>query len=455
MIENKLMPNDEELEKVVLGAMIYSNVINDVVEILTPETFYNTFHADVYRAVISLHNQGIRPDNVLVLKEMIRLNYKADPYRLVEMGSYSIYDIRHHAIILSELQKRRELIVLSHRINALSYDQTQDVSEIITELENAVKDVASDKRAVFLTMKDTIASVFKQIEKNNAVKSELTGSPTGFSKFDERSGGLQKSDLIIIAGETSQGKSALSVTMALNASSYGKSIAIYSMEMTNMQITARMMSIKSGVPANQIMFSRLMPEQFESIDKGISTLYDRTIYFDDRSTSNIDTIISSIRTLKKRYDIDGVIIDYLQILNVNMKGVNLEQQMGDVARRLKNLAKELDIWIIALSQLNRDNANPKPTIARLRASGQIAEAADVVMLVYRPEYYGREYEGEFKNRTTQGTALIDVVKGRNIGLLKFICGFDSNTTKFYEIDDIDSINMKNIEYDDVGKPIPF
>ena len=138
--------------------------------------------------------------------------------------------------------------------------------------------------------------------------------------------------------------------------------------------------------------------------------------------------------MKLKYDIAGAVVDYLQILSVNMKGSNTEQQMGEAARRLKNLAKELDIWIVALSQLNRDNINPVPTLARLRASGQIAEAADVVMLIYRPELYGKYYPDPFQNADTQGTAMIDIAKGRNIGLMKFLVRFDARTTHFMEMD---------------------
>jgi replicative DNA helicase len=150
--------------------------------------------------------------------------------------------------------------------------------------------------------------------------------------------------------------------------------------------------------------------------------------------------------MKKRYDIEGVMIDYLQILNVNMKGTNKEQQMGDVARRLKNLAKDLDIWVIALSQLNRDHQNPEPTLNRLRDSGQIAEAADIVCLVYRPEVYGRRYSGEFAGKETEGTAQLNFAKGRNIGMMKFLCGFDAATTNFYNVEEVQEGTCDTLPY---------
>lgn len=242
------------------------------------------------------------------------------------------------------------------------------------------------------------------------------------------------SELYITDGFIVTHNTSLAIAFTLSAAKYGDGVAFYSMEMKKEQIAARMIAIESGISASDIMYSKLNTEQFEQIDAGIGKIYDKPVYFDDRSTSNIDTILASIRTMKLKYGISGAVVDYLQILSVNMKGSNTEQQMGEAARRLKNLAKELDIWIVALSQLNRDNINPVPTLARLRASGQIAEAADVVMLIYRPELYGKYYPDPFQNADTAGTAMIDIAKGRNIGLMKFLVRFDACTTHFMEMD---------------------
>lgn len=259
-------------------------------------------------------------------------------------------------------------------------------------------------------------------------------------------------ELFVISDFIVTHNTSLAVSIMRNAADFGAKIAMYSMEMKKEQITARILSMESGVPANQIMYSRLTDSQLQAVDKGIGKVSGKGIYFDDRSTSNIDTIISSIRYMKLKYGIDGAIVDYLQILNVNMKGANKEQQMGDVARRLKNLAKELDIWIIALSQLNRDTMNPVPTLARLRDSGQIAEAADVVILIYRPEVTKKSYPSDFSNVETKGTAMIDIAKGRNIGLLRFICGFNAATTCFYNLD---SVPLSGSSVSDVEDDNPF
>jgi len=434
-----LLPNDKKTEEYLLGAIIQLQMLEPVRDILRPETFFTPFYADVYRAMESIDRKGNKPDLLQIIDEMRRLGLECKTDKLEELAEkWGFHDIQRHALILVELQKRRELVVLSQKIKALSLDRTSDLGSIFSEIENEVKRMTSDQNATFSTIDDAIKGVMEQMRSNLSDRKRITGSETGFDKFDDRSGGLQKSDLIIVAGETSHGKSALAISIALNASKNGDAIAFYSLEMKKEQIAARMMSIKTGIPPNQIMYSRLVQEHFDIIDRNISSLYNRKIFFDDRSTSNIDTIIASIRTLKNRHNIDGAIVDYLQILNVNMRGANKEQQMGDVARRLKNLAKDLDIWIIAISQLSRDNSNPEPNINRLRDSGQIAEAADVVILVYRPEIKSLQYKN-FKNAETRGTALFDVVKGRNIGMMQFICGFNELTTNFYEVSELDII----------------
>ena len=205
--------------------------------------------------------------------------------------------------------------------------------------------------------------------------------------------------------------------------------------------------MQSGVSSSDIMYKRLNADQYDMIDKGIGRISGTKIYFDDRSTSNIDNIINSIRSLKLKHDIDGAVVDYIQMLSINMRGASVEQLMAECARRLKNLAKELDIWIIALSQLARNNDNPEPSLTRVRASGQINEAADNTILIYRPEIYGKFYKEPFQNVSTKGTAQIEVAKGRNIGLTKFIVNFIPELTLFKDCSDNLPTGFSQIEED--------
>lgn len=245
-------------------------------------------------------------------------------------------------------------------------------------------------------------------------------------------------ELFVISDFVVTHNTSLALCMTRHAIENGAKVAFYSMEMTKEQLTARLLSAKTNIPANNILYSgSLAPSEIRMIDDARGKLPGENLFFDDKSTSNIDSILLSIRMLKMQKDIDGAVVDYLQILNVNSRSTSFsrEQAMGDAARRFKNLAKELNIWIIALSQLSRDSNCPEPNLNRLRDSGQIGEAADVVILVYRAEYYNRAYPAPFDNKDdypTDGTAMIDVAKGRNIGTFKFFMGFNKNTTNFFK-----------------------
>ncbi len=434
-MENKLTPHNLEAEKVVIGTiMTERNALSEVRDILSPECFYNPFHRSIYETILKIDKRGDRPDLISVTNEMTKSG-DVDVYNLSLISQCYTFDIYQHAALLHDKEKRRKFIEIGSELISKAYSESDDIVDTLSEIEDKLKSLFQSSKDSIFTIKEAVNEVTKQMSLNASDNRPLTGTPTGFSKIDERSGGLQKSDLIVIAADTSSGKTSLAIALTLEASKNGHGVAFYSMEMKKEQIAARMISIESGVPGNEIMFSRLSAEQFNMVDKGIGKIYDKPIFFDDRSTSNIDVILASIRTMKLKYGISGAVVDYLQILSVNMKGSNTEQQMGEVARRLKNLAKELDIWIIALSQLNRDNINPVPTLARLRASGQIAEAADIVMLIYRPEIYGKYYPEPFQSSPTQGTAMIDIAKGRNIGLAKFLVRFEARTTHFREYDE--------------------
>ena len=432
MTDTQVMPQSPEAEKVVLGTLITdSNILNEVRDILPVDAFYITKNKDIYQCVLDIADRGERVDIITVVNECQKKKLDVVPFDIAQLQQNYTPIINDHVGILVEKYRRRKLFEIGAILQSNSYSEVNSINEVLSEVKDKLDGIFSSSRESVFTIRDAVQAVYDNIDKNLKGGSHLTGSPTGFSLFDKRSGGLQTSDLIIIAADSSQGKTSLAIKLAMNC---GCPVAFYSMEMKKEQIAARMISIESGIPSNEILYSKLLNEQIKVIDKGVSQVIQKPIYFDDRSTSNIDTILSSIRMMKIKYGIKGVIVDYLQILNVNMKGANKEQQMGDVARRLKNIAKELDIWVIALSQLSRDSQNPAPSIARLRDSGQIAEAADMVILIYRPEIYGKKYPDEFSDKSTENTALIDVAKGRNTGLMKFLVGFDSKTTNFYEMD---------------------
>lgn len=433
-MEDKVLPSSEEAERLVLATiMTEKNALSSVRELLTVEAFYYEKHREIYKAAMEIADRGDFPDIIAVMNELRKENSKITPFELTAIsGNYTPY-LQQNAALVFDKYKRRQFFEIGCYLQANCFSEEFDIVDVLDEAKRRMDGIFSENDNSIFTMQDAIQGVYDNINRNMNGETELTGFPTGFNEFDRRSGGLQTSDLIIIAADTSMGKTSLAIKMAMNA---GCPIAFYSMEMKKEQVAARMLSIESGVAANDILFSRLGNSQLAAINKGVSKICDKPIYFDDKSTSGIESILASIRSMKVKYGIKGVVVDYLQILNVNMKGANKEQQMGDVSRRLKNIAKDLDIWVIALSQLSRDRDTPVPSLSRLRDSGQIAEAADVVMLIYRPEVYGKNYPDPFQNTSPTNTAMIDVAKGRNIGLMKFIVGFNKPTTNFYEMNEI-------------------
>lgn len=440
---DKLLPHNLDSEKIVLGSIMTDiNAYSEVSVIMNSDMFYDAFHKEIYEEAKKLVDKGKAPDIVLLSQV-----FKGDHERLMKLvdisSCYSI-DYYDHALNIQEKYVRRRLWIIGQQMTSDIFS-TKETTDILYSVQNELTEITGDVTSNEVdTLKDAIKSVYKQIE-NNLKGERLTGTDTGFRAINKASGGLQKSDLIIIAGETSNGKSSLALSMVDTATKSGDAVAFYSMEMKKEQLTARLMSMNSGISSSDILYTKLDDYQLEILEGGVGRISHLPIYFDDNSTSNVDKIIASIRSMKTKFDISGAVVDYLQILNVNMRQSNKEQAMGDVARRLKNLAKELDIWIIAISQLNRDSNGGAPNLNRLRDSGQIAEAADMVMLVYRPEINNRYYPEPYINTPTQGTAMIDVAKGRNVGIFKFICKFEAKTTHFKEISESE---LYSIEVDE-------
>lgn len=438
-IENSnVLVNDYKEERYVIGCLLsFSNAYTIVFPYLDEDCFYDKKCQEVWKMIDSMSKKCIPVDLISVSAELLKRNSTISQIDLVEYSdsATTTVNLEYHAKRLKELSTRRKFWIIGQNLIKAGISEGVEISEIQQKTMDNFCHVL-DKTDGFSTLTDALQSLNDIILRNASSDSIVTGTKTGMTKFDEK-GGLQKSDLIIVAGETSMGKTSLALSMTRNAIENNAKVAFYSMEMTKEQLSARLLSAKTNIPANNILYSgSLAPSEMRMIDDARGKLPGENLYFDDKSTSNIDSILLSIRMLKMQKNIDGAVIDYLQILNVNSRNGNIsrEQAMGDASRRLKNLAKELNIWIIALSQLSRDSTNPEPNLNRLRDSGQIGEAADVVILVYRPEYYNRSYPSPYDNKEdypTEGTAMIDVAKGRNIGTFKFFLGFDKKTTNFY------------------------
>lgn len=437
--QNQPLVNDPKAEQYVIGSLLVDSTAYTIVsQYLDEDCFYDPMCRDIWKAVDNMGKQGMPIDVISVSAELSKQKSNVTALDLMNISAQiaSSAHVEYHAIRLQDLGRRRKLWVVGQQLSKVGLSEEILTADAHQEAIESIGGVFEKADGVF-TLDDAMNSLNEIMVKNATVGGVTTGTKTGMERFDEK-GGLQKSDLIIVAGETSQGKTSLALCMTRHAIENGAKVAFYSMEMTKEQLTARLLSAKTNIPANNILYSgSLAPSEIRMIDDARGKLPGENLFFDDKSTSNIDSILLSIRMLKMQKDIDGAVVDYLQILNVNSRSTSFsrEQAMGDAARRFKNLAKELNIWIIALSQLSRDSNCPEPNLNRLRDSGQIGEAADVVILVYRAEYYNRAYPAPFDNKDdypTDGTAMIDVAKGRNIGTFKFFMGFNKNTTNFFK-----------------------
>lgn len=437
--QNQPLVNDPKAEQYVIGSLLVDPTAYTLVsQYLDEDCFYDPMCRDIWKAVDNMGKQGMPIDVISVSAELSKQKSNVTALDLMNISAQiaSSAHVEYHAIRLQDLGRRRKLWVVGQQLSKVGLSEEILTADAHQEAIESIGGVFEKADGVF-TLDDAMNSLNEIMVKNATVGGVTTGTKTGMERFDEK-GGLQKSDLIIVAGETSQGKTSLALCMTRHAIENGAKVAFYSMEMTKEQLTARLLSAKTNIPANNILYSgSLAPSEIRMIDDARGKLPGENLFFDDKSTSNIDSILLSIRMLKMQKDIDGAVVDYLQILNLNSRSTSFsrEQAMGDAARRFKNLAKELNIWIIALSQLSRDSNCPEPNLNRLRDSGQIGEAADVVILVYRAEYYNRAYPAPFDNKDdypTDGTAMIDVAKGRNIGTFKFFMGFNKNTTNFFK-----------------------
>ncbi|MCD7936904.1 MAG: AAA family ATPase [Tannerellaceae bacterium] len=437
-MELKTSPHCQETEATILGSLLNTSGQIDGIpqahDLLSPECFYLPAHRDLYRALHTLWTENTPPDIHLLVRQLEKQGSPVDYLFLSGIIGKTTFQLPKYVQVALELYQRRQLAAIALGLYQECHNELNDIHQLLNNTRDSLNHISHGFAPESSTLDEAIDQIRKRVEHNLHNESSLTGTPTGFHHLDQQSGGLQGSNLIIIAADTSQGKTALATKFVLEALWTQAPCAYYSLEMKKEELAARLIAMQSGLSASNLLYGKLQLPQIEQMERGLSRLYGLPLYFDDRTGSNLDTIIASIRTLTNRYHLRGVVIDYLQILNINMKESNKETQMAEAARRLKNLAHELNIWIIALSQLSRDTS--KNVIGRLRDSGQIGEAADIVIAIDRPEAYGKHYTAPFQDVDPKGTARIDIVKGRNIGLQQFICGFEATTTRFYELDQV-------------------
>jgi len=441
-VAGKLPPQSIELEKGILGAIMQDNrVMPEIADILVPEAFYLESHIKIYIACYSLYKRNITPDLLSVsnhLKETGELEEVGGPFYISVLTNHETRNIEQTARLIQQFYILREYIKLSSEITNLSYQPDADCFEVTNYIEKQLTGMAKNFTVGKIETMETLWQ--KAVFKNDIliINKGLSGIPTGFKDINTITGGWQNGNLIIIAGRPKMGKTALVTCMARNASvDYTIPGVIFSMEMSSLEIGTRLFSLESSVSINEFSRTGIQPDILVYVDADCKKLIKAPLYIDDTPALSLQELRSKARKLKREKDIKFIVVDYLQLMSGdrNEKG-NREQVVSSISRGLKQLAKELEMPVIALSQLNRAvetrGGDKRPQLSDLRESGAIEQDADMVIFVHRPEFYGiMEYEG---GESTKGIAEVIISAHRNGGTGTIKLRWIDYLTKFTELD---------------------
>ncbi len=433
-ILKRLPPQNLDAERAVLGAVLVdSAAMNKIVEILTPEAFYSPANQIIYKCFLTLYNQS-KPIDILTVGDYLGANSQLEKVGGREylselaMDNALVSNIAYYANIIKDNSTKRRLILAGSSIveNGYSLPSTQEALE---NAERLIFDIAQERTSnELLPISDLLMKTVDQIEYRFNNQGAYTGVVSGFHDLDKLTTGFQKSDLIILAARPSMGKTALALNIAQNAAIRGKvPTAIFSLEMSKEQLVQRIICAEAELDAQKVRTGQLETKEWEKITNAMNTLHSTPIMIDDTGGLSVSEIRAKLRRLKMKCpDLGLVIIDYLQLIE-DKSSTDRNQQISSISRSLKALARELELPVIALSQLSRkveDRKDKTPMLSDLRESGAIEQDADVVMFVYREEYYEKD-NPELKNK-----AQIVVAKQRNGPTGQFDLLFQGSTTKF-------------------------
>ena len=441
-------PQAVELEEAVLGAlMLEKDSIIAVQEFLSPESFYTESHRTIYRAIEELSAE-LKPIDLYTITEKLKVNKEL---KKVGGATYlaqltqkvgSAANVEFHAQIIAQKYVQRELIRSATEIQRRSYDESTDVTELIGFAEGEIFKVAEGhvKRSV-QSSKDILARALMQIEEASKNTSAFNGVPSGFMAMDRVTLGWQLSDLIIIAARPSMGKTAFVLSMARNmAIDHEAGVAFFSLEMSSVQLMMRLIIAETGLSGTDVKSGKLTAEQWRQLESKTKPLGAAPLFIDDTPALSVFEFRSKARRLKIHNDIKIIVIDYLQLMTggtQNSKG-NREQEVAFISRTLKAIAKELNVPIIALSQLSRATetrgGSKRPQLSDLRESGAIEQDADIVAFIHRPEYYGLTVDEN--NMSTAGLAEIIIAKHRNGAVTDINLRFIKDQARFTDMDDM-------------------
>ncbi|HIP47898.1 MAG TPA: replicative DNA helicase [Lutibacter sp.] len=447
--KGKLPPQAIDLEEAVLGAMmIDKEAIDTVIDILHSEVFYKEQHTLIYNALFQLFQES-QPTDLLTVSEQMRKDGTLDAiggdYYLINLTQKvaSSAHVEYHARIILEKYIKRSLIGISSTIIEEAYDETADVFDVLDGAESKLFEVSQGnlKRA----SEDAQTLVSQAIKKIQEISKQegMSGIPTGFTKVDALTAGFQASDLIIIAARPGMGKTAFVMSMAKNmAIKFDIPVAIFSLEMSSLQLITRMISSETGLTSEKLRKGNLLPHEWEQLNVKVKNLTKAPIFIDDTPSLSIFDLRAKARRLVSQHGVKVIIIDYLQLMtaaSASGGSGNREQEISTISRNLKALAKELSVPVITLSQLSRAvetrGGVKRPLLSDLRESGAIEQDADIVTFIYRPEYYGLVEWDDDERTPCAGQAEFIFAKHRNGGLDNIKLKFTGHLAEFSDLDE--------------------
>jgi len=410
---HRLPPQNVEAEQCVLGSiLLQQGALVKILELLTPEDFYREAHRVTFKAMVSLFEKNEPQDIITVtniLKDQNQLDAIGGPAYLANLTDIVpvAANIIYYAQIIRSKAILRRLIQTCTEIATRCYEEQDDIDSLVDDAEQTIFEISRTKSSQdFQALSKIIPETFKRVEKLAERKELITGVPTGYDDLDRITSGLQSSDLIILAGRPSMGKTAISLGLALNAARNGFSTGFFSLEMSAEQLTLRILSSESGIPHHSIRNATISSEEWLELTSVAGSLAEMKLFIDDTAMLTLMDLRAKARKLKIEKGLDCIVIDYLQLLHANRRHENRHQEVSEISRSLKALAKELEIPIIALAQLSRavdSRMDKRPMLSDLRESGAIEQDADLIMFLYRDVVY---------NPDTENPALSELIIGK-------------------------------------------
>ncbi|MBD3216768.1 MAG: replicative DNA helicase [candidate division Zixibacteria bacterium] len=446
-------PNSIEAEQAVLAAILnFRDAIYEVTDIIKqPEVFYDPRHSFIFEASIQLFDDN-KPIDLITISEKLQQNQKLEKIGgrayLAEITDHiaSTANVRHHANIVFDKYLLRRMIEISHEITEDCRSGTVEAADLLDSAENSIFSISQNRLGDgFIHIGTILPDTFEQIEEYHKSGGGITGIATGYNDLDNMTAGLHPGDFVVVAGRPSMGKTGLGLNILENiAIDSKKSVAMFSLEMSKQQIALRLLCSKARINAHKMRTGRLPDSDWPKLSDAVGPLSEAGIFIDDTPNIGILELRSKARRLKAKEDIQLMIIDYLQMMQGPRGADNRQQEIAMISRSLKGIAKELSIPVIGISQLSRGvemrGGDKRPQLADLRESGAIEQDADVVMFVYRPEFYGIEFEKD--GTPTENMAEIIIAKQRNgptgsvkLTFLKDFIRFENRTEIYTEVEE--------------------